>query len=62
MEKVHWKILRLVHTSQSQNNKTPGGKKKYWEWIEEGTEKDGSAGKKKNQIKSELRVIFTNTH
>lgn len=61
MEKVHWKILRLVHTSQSQNNKTPGGKKKYWEWIEEGTEKDGSAGKK-NQIKSELRVIFTNTH
>lgn len=27
MEKVHWKILRLVHTSQSQNNKTPGGKK-----------------------------------
>lgn len=48
MEKVHWKTLRLVHTSQSQYNKTPG--KKYWEWIEEGREEDGAAGKKSNKV------------
>lgn len=61
MEKVHWKILRLVHTSQSQNNKTPGGKKNIGSELKK-AQKKMAQQEKKNQIKSELRVIFTNTH